>query len=69
MFTEITTVSDTPPDCILVALDVKSLYMIIPHDEGMEACTLTLNARNVLQLLTEGLVLLIELILRNIIFL
>ena len=42
--------TDLPPDPILVTLDVRSLiYTNIPHGEGIEACKLALDTREVLQ--------------------
>ena len=32
-----------PPDCILLTLDVSSLYTNIPHNEGIEACRRALD--------------------------
>lgn len=34
-----------PPGCILVTLDVSSLYTNIPHNEGLAACQRALDAR------------------------
>ena len=34
-----------PPGCILLTMDVSSLYTNIPHNEGMEACRKALNSR------------------------
>ena len=39
------TLGTLPPGCILVILDVSSLYTNIPHDEGMEACRRALDTR------------------------
>ena len=55
--------TDLPPDPILVTLDVKSLYTNIPHDEGIVACKLALDSREVLQPPTEDLVRLMKMIL------
>ena len=48
---------------MLVTLDVKSFYMNIPHNEGMEAYWAVLNARAIQQPPTKDLVGLVELIL------
>ncbi len=42
MLSSITTL---PPGCILMTLDVSSLYTNIPHDEGMTACRRALDTR------------------------
>ena len=54
-----------PPDCLLVTLDVSSLYMYtsIPHNEGVDTCREILNTRGVLSPATEDLVQLIPIIL------
>ena len=52
-----------PPGTLLIALDVKSLYTNILHDEGMEVCRAVLNARAIQQPPTKDLVRLVELIL------
>ena len=42
---KLSTLTDLPPGCILVTLDVSSLYTNIPHDEGMAACKKALQTR------------------------
>ncbi len=42
---KISTTPTLPPGCILVSLDVSSLYTNIPHDEGMAACRRALETR------------------------
>ncbi|XP_065892855.1 uncharacterized protein [Dysidea avara] len=57
-----------PEDSWLVTVDVKSLYMCIPHKEGVEACRHALLTTENLQLEqppTEALVTFIELVLQN----
>ena len=49
--------------CLLVILDVRSLYTNIPHIEGIEACRELLNTRSVQEPPTEDIVKLITLIL------
>ena len=53
---------------ILATLDVKSLYTNIPHNEGIEACRIALEPREVQQPPTEDFIQLIRLILTRNIF-
>ena len=59
------TLPNLPPGTILATLDVTALYTNIPHSEGIEACRLALNSRQVLQPPTDDLVNLIKLILNK----
>ncbi len=56
-------VGSLPPNCILVTLDVSSLYTNIPHNEGTEACRVALNKRPTRQPSTDILTKMIEQIL------
>ena len=52
-----------PPGCLLVSLDVSSLYTNIPHEEGITACEECLNRRELQEPPTADLCELIRLVL------
>ena len=52
-----------PPSCLLVTLDVSSLYTNIPHEEGITACEEFLNRREKQEPPTTDLCQLIRLVL------
>ena len=52
-------------DCLLVTLDVSSVYTNIPHNEGIDVCREALNTRSVLFPPIEDITQLITLILQN----
>ena len=54
-----------PSECLLVTLDVSSLYTNIPQEEGMEACREALDTRDVPEPPTDDVVHLISLILKK----
>ena len=52
-----------PEDCLLVTLDVSSLYTSSPHNKVIDACREMLDTRGVLSPPTEDIIELISLIL------
>ena len=54
-----------PEGAILVAIDVVGLYPHIPHNEGLEAIRKILNTRTNQEILTNDIVDLAELVLKN----
>ena len=56
--------SNLPPDTLLVTMDVTSLYTNIPHDEGVEACRVAWDSREIKQPPTESLVKLLQHVLK-----
>ena len=60
---KLTELGKLPSGCILMTLDVKSLYTNIPHTEGIEACRKTLDERSSRTPPTTYLTKMIELIL------
>ena len=62
---KLSTLNHLPPNCILLTLDVNSLYTNIPHDEGMESCRLFLETRPLLLPPTIYLIRMMELILKQ----
>ena len=62
---KLSALSPLPPNSILVTLDVNSLYMNIPHDEGIKACRLCLGTRPFLHPPTVYLTKMMKLILKQ----
>ena len=62
---KLSTLNHLPPHCILVTLDVNSLYTNLPHDEGIESCRLFLDKRPLPLPPTAYLIKMIELILKK----
>ena len=62
---KLSTLNHLPPNCILLTLDVNSLYTNIPLDEGMESCRLFLETRSLLLPPTINLIRMMELILKQ----
>ena len=58
-------IQNLPSECLLVMLNVSSLYTNIPQQEGMEACREALDTRDVPEPPTDDVVHLISLILKK----
>ena len=62
---KISAIHTLPPNTLLVTLDVTSLYINIPHHEGIAACSAALATRNIKEPPTDHLTTLISYILRK----